>query len=109
MTRSGRARRPGIPGTTTVAIKKILAYSTVVDQLLDFPKEYIKFSSYEKEKVVSLLDVIKSERVEIEGETYCIDEDLNAIIAKKALSKRAHYSELVTLWLPQGLLPQSAD
>ena len=46
--------------------------------------------------MVSLLDVIKSARVEIEGETYCIDEDLNAIITKKALSKRAHYSELVT-------------
>ena len=73
-----------------VAIKQILAHSTVVDQLLDFPKEYIKFSSYEKEKVVSLLDVIKSARVEIEGETYCIDEDLDAIITKKALIKRVH-------------------
>ena len=79
-----------------VGIKQILAHSSVVDQLLEFPKQYIKFSSYEKEKVVSLFDVIKSVRVEVEGESYCINDDLNAIITKKALSQRAHYSELVT-------------
>ena len=79
-----------------VAINQILAHPSVADHLLEFPKQYIRFTSYEKQKVVSLFDIIKSVRAEIEGENYSLNEDLNAIITKKALSKRAHYSELVT-------------
>ena len=74
---------------------RILSHSSVVDGLLDFPKQYIKFSCHEKEKVISLFDVIAAARAEIDGEKYCTDDSFNAIITKKALSKRAHYSELL--------------
>ena len=74
---------------------RILSHSSVVDGLLDFPKQYIKFSCHEKEKVISLFDVIATARAEIDGEKYRTDDSFNAIITKKALSKRAHYSELL--------------
>lgn len=74
---------------------RILFHSSVVDGLLDFPKQYIKFSCHEKEKVISLFDVIAAARAEIDGEKYCTDDSFNAIITKKALSKRAQYSELL--------------
>ena len=48
-----------------MAVSQILAHPWVVNHLLEFPKQYIKFSCYEKEKVVLLFDIIKSVRVKL--------------------------------------------
>ena len=73
---------------------KILSHPSVIDGLTEFPKRYIKFHSYEIEKIITLFDVIETARAEIEGTEYKKDDSLTANFTKRALKKYTHYSEL---------------
>ena len=57
---------------------QILSHSSVVGSLLEFPKQYIKFSCHEKEKDISLFDVIATARAEIDGEKCCKDDNFSS-------------------------------